>query len=122
MGGGASALDPDKVPDKYVPDGGFNEEPFHVFLDIQVDGEKAGRMVVNLRADVCPMACENFRLLCTGEKGHGYKGAAIHLHVPAQQRVPASIAPSTRSTVACSITPAPLPSTPRRFWPTPACA
>ena len=81
MGGGASALDPDKVPAQYIPPGGFREEPFHVFLEMTIDGEAAGRMVVNLRADVCPMACENFRLLCTGESGHGYEGSAFHLHV-----------------------------------------
>ena len=46
-----------------------------------IDGEAAGRMVVNLRADICPVACENFRLLCTGEKGPSYKGSVYHLPV-----------------------------------------
>ena len=89
MGGGASAaLDPDAVPAKYLPEGGFAEEPFHVYLELSIDGEAAGKIVANLRADICPMACENFRLLCTGEKGPGYKGSIFNLYVPGPARHP----------------------------------
>ncbi|GFR09953.1 peptidyl-prolyl cis-trans isomerase, partial [Trichonephila clavata] len=35
------------------------------FLDIEIDGENAGRIIIQLFSDVCPITCENFRALCT---------------------------------------------------------
>eukprot|EP00931_Biecheleriopsis_adriatica_P105407 TRINITY_DN79971_c0_g1_i1.p1 TRINITY_DN79971_c0_g1~~TRINITY_DN79971_c0_g1_i1.p1 ORF type:complete len:392 (+),score=75.25 TRINITY_DN79971_c0_g1_i1:50-1177(+) len=60
-----------------------------VFLDVEVAGHPAARIVCELFSDLVPKTAENFRLLCTGEKGlgeHGkplhYKGNAFHRVVP----------------------------------------
>ncbi|XP_050672954.1 peptidyl-prolyl cis-trans isomerase D [Leptidea sinapis] len=49
-----------------------------VYLDISIDGEKAGRVVIELRYDTVPKTAENFRALCTGEKGVGVSGKPLH--------------------------------------------
>ena len=42
-----------------------------VYFDITIGGQAAGRVVMELFADVTPKTAENFRALCTGEKGVG---------------------------------------------------
>ncbi|CAM0947554.1 unnamed protein product [Alopecurus aequalis] len=49
-----------------------------VFFDITIGGAPAGRVVMELYADVVPKTAENFRALCTGEKGKGKKGKPLH--------------------------------------------
>lgn len=50
-----------------------------VFFDIQIEGEKLPqRVTFGLYGKVVPVTVENFRALCTGEKGMGKKGKPLH--------------------------------------------
>ena len=44
-----------------------------VYLDIKIGKTNMGRIIVLLRADVVPKTVENFRCLCTNEKGFGFQ-------------------------------------------------
>ena len=49
-----------------------------VFFDVSIGGAPAGRIVMELYADTTPRTAENFRALCTGEKGVGRSGKPLH--------------------------------------------
>lgn len=49
-----------------------------VFFDVTIGDAKAGRIVMQLFADTVPKTAENFRALCTGEKGMGKMGKPLH--------------------------------------------
>jgi len=54
-----------------------------VFFDVSIGGHAAGRIKIELFADVVPKTAENFRQFCTGEHQKngipiGYKGCTFH--------------------------------------------
>jgi len=50
------------------------------YLDISIGGRAVGRVVLELKCDVCPRTAGNFIALCSGEHatGESYKGSTFH--------------------------------------------
>jgi peptidylprolyl isomerase len=57
-----------------------------VFFDITIGGQGAGRIVMELFPDV-PLTADNFRALCTGERGMGQSGRPLHYRGCAFHRI-----------------------------------
>jgi len=63
-----------------------NENNTKVYFDLKLSNdrtfERLGRVVIELKEDACPKTAENFKQLCTGEKGFGYEGSRFHRVIP----------------------------------------
>jgi Cyclophilin type peptidyl-prolyl cis-trans isomerase/CLD len=53
-----------------------------VYFDIAIDGVNAGRIEFGLYGSTTPKTCENFKQLCTGQPGYGYKNSKFHRIIP----------------------------------------
>lgn len=54
------------------------EGNYIVFLDVSIGEEKVGRIIIELFNHIAPKTAENFKALCTGEKGVGKLGKPLH--------------------------------------------
>lgn len=65
-------------------------KPVKVFFDVAINTKPAGRMTFKLYNEIVPKTSENFRALCTGEKGKSalsgmpltYKNSKFHRIIP----------------------------------------
>ena len=63
------------------------DENKRVFFEISIGGEKSGRIEFELFNKIVPKTAENFRCLCTGEKGTGSSGKPLHFKKSGFHRV-----------------------------------
>ena len=58
-----------------------------VYFDVEIGGKPAGRVTIGLFGETVPKTTENFRALCTGEKGNTASGKALHYEGSSFHRV-----------------------------------
>jgi peptidylprolyl isomerase len=78
LGFGTSSLSAQQTMNTYTPPVATNPDNPKVFFDISIGGSPAGRIVFELFKDAVPLTADNFRALCTGEKGVGTSGKPLH--------------------------------------------
>ncbi|XP_029820675.1 ranBP2-like and GRIP domain-containing protein 4 isoform X1 [Manacus vitellinus] len=49
-----------------------------VYFEVSADDEPLGHITMELFSNIVPRTAENFRALCTGEKGFGFKNSRFH--------------------------------------------
>ena len=50
----------------------------NTYMDFSIGKDLIGRVVIELYSDIVPKTCQNFRALCTGEKGTSETGTKLH--------------------------------------------
>ncbi|RXM30432.1 RanBP2-like and GRIP domain-containing protein 3 [Acipenser ruthenus] len=53
-----------------------------VYFDISLDDEPIGQITMELFSHIVPKTAENFRALCTGERGFGFRNSIFHRIIP----------------------------------------
>ncbi|XP_062982267.1 ranBP2-like and GRIP domain-containing protein 4 isoform X3 [Elgaria multicarinata webbii] len=53
-----------------------------VYLEVSAEEEPLGHITIELFSNIVPRTAENFRALCTGEKGFGFKNSVFHRIIP----------------------------------------
>ncbi|TSQ01575.1 E3 SUMO-protein ligase RanBP2 [Bagarius yarrelli] len=72
----------DEVQSSKVLESSKHGNPMVFLTVVADDGENIGKITIELFADIVPKTAENFRALCTGEKGFGYRNSIFHRIIP----------------------------------------